>query len=192
MSAPTKYNLVANLCHEGTFDHGAYKVHLQCRVRSPFPSKCLSRALSMYPSVRPFFPYASARAHQATEQWYEIQDLMVRETMPQLISLSESYIQIYGAPSIPHLRASPCPPPDPYAVVCEHCSSDDLCVCMRVCAYVYVQNSSICRPYRKVPSPPLEPPGHDRMGSVSSSSTSSWINFARRGTRRRRAGRRRE
>jgi hypothetical protein len=36
---------------------------------------------------------------QGTEQWYEIQDLMVRETMPQLISLSETYIQIYGITS---------------------------------------------------------------------------------------------
>lgn len=38
---------------------------------------------------------------QGTEQWYEIQDLMVRETMPQLISLSETYIQIYGITSQP-------------------------------------------------------------------------------------------
>ena len=33
--------------------------------------------------------------HKATEQWYEIQDLHVQETMPQLIGLSESNIMIY-------------------------------------------------------------------------------------------------
>jgi len=40
----------------------------------------------------------SYRAHvynKASEQWYEIQDLHVQETMPQLIGLSESYIMIY-------------------------------------------------------------------------------------------------
>lgn len=31
----------------------------------------------------------------AAEQWYEIQDLVVRETIPQLITVSEAYIQIY-------------------------------------------------------------------------------------------------
>lgn len=32
---------------------------------------------------------------KATEQWYEIQDLHVQETMPQLIGVSESYMMIY-------------------------------------------------------------------------------------------------
>lgn len=78
VGASTKYNLVANLCHEGTFAKGAYKVHLQCR---------------------------------GTEQWYEIQDLMVRETMPQLISLSETYIQIYELIDMPPMPAPTLPPP---------------------------------------------------------------------------------
>tara|TARA_R110002050_G_C8750953_1_gene498878 strand:+ start:107 stop:382 length:276 start_codon:yes stop_codon:yes gene_type:complete len=33
--------------------------------------------------------------HPGTDQWYEMQDLEVRETIPQLIALSESYIQIW-------------------------------------------------------------------------------------------------
>ena len=40
----------------------------------------------------------SYRVHiqnKATEQWYEIQDLHVQETMPQLVGLSESYLLIY-------------------------------------------------------------------------------------------------
>jgi U4/U6.U5 tri-snRNP-associated protein 2 len=32
---------------------------------------------------------------QATQQWYEIQDLHVTETMPQMIGLSESYLLVY-------------------------------------------------------------------------------------------------
>ena len=34
---------------------------------------------------------------QANDQWYEMQDLHVQETMPQLIGLSESYIMVYRA-----------------------------------------------------------------------------------------------
>jgi U4/U6.U5 tri-snRNP-associated protein 2 len=40
----------------------------------------------------------SYRVHiqnRASDQWYEVQDLHVQETMPQLIGLSESYIMIY-------------------------------------------------------------------------------------------------
>jgi U4/U6.U5 tri-snRNP-associated protein 2 len=40
----------------------------------------------------------SYRVHiqnKATLQWYEIQDLHVQETMPQLVGLSESYMLIY-------------------------------------------------------------------------------------------------
>jgi len=32
---------------------------------------------------------------QSSDQWYEIQDLHVSETMPQLIGLSESLLTIY-------------------------------------------------------------------------------------------------
>lgn len=76
VNAPTKYNLVANLCHEGTFAQGTYKVHLQCK---------------------------------GTEQWNEIQDLMVRETLPQLISLSEAYIQVYELIDMPPLQIKSIP-----------------------------------------------------------------------------------
>ncbi|KAG1055210.1 hypothetical protein G6F46_010776 [Rhizopus delemar] len=33
--------------------------------------------------------------HRGTEQWYQIQDLIVEEIMPQMIFMSESYIQIW-------------------------------------------------------------------------------------------------
>jgi U4/U6.U5 tri-snRNP-associated protein 2 len=32
--------------------------------------------------------------HRGTEQWYQIQDLIVEEIMPQMIFMSESYIQV--------------------------------------------------------------------------------------------------
>ena len=77
-SFPTKFNLLANVCHdlpagiakenhvEDPLHFGTYRVHVQ---------------------------------HPASEQWYEIQDLHVTETMPQLIGLSESLMMIYKATS---------------------------------------------------------------------------------------------
>lgn len=60
----TKYDLIANLCHEGKPGKGAYKVHIHQR---------------------------------SCNTWYEMQDLHVwsTETMPQLVALSETYIQVY-------------------------------------------------------------------------------------------------
>ena len=34
--------------------------------------------------------------HKGTGSWYEMQDLHVQETMPQLIGLSESYVLIFA------------------------------------------------------------------------------------------------
>ena len=36
---------------------------------------------------------------KANDQWYEVQDLHVNGVHPQLISVSESYIQVYEAAS---------------------------------------------------------------------------------------------
>ena len=33
--------------------------------------------------------------HKASGKWYEIQDLMVKEVLPQMITLTEAYIQVY-------------------------------------------------------------------------------------------------
>jgi U4/U6.U5 tri-snRNP-associated protein 2 len=43
-------------------------------------------------------PPGSYRVHvvnRASDQWYEMQDLFVQETLPQLITISESCILIY-------------------------------------------------------------------------------------------------
>lgn len=58
----SKYNLLANICHEGKPKGGFYKVHVK---------------------------------NKALNQWFEIQDLHISQVVPQLVSLSESYIQIY-------------------------------------------------------------------------------------------------
>jgi len=57
-----KYDLIANICHEGEPNKGSYKIHVY---------------------------------QKTTDTWLEIQDLVVKPIIPQLIPLTESYIQIY-------------------------------------------------------------------------------------------------
>lgn len=58
----TKYNLIANIVHDGDPNNGTYRVHI---------------------------------LHKSSNQWYEMQDLHVTSILPQMITLTEAYIQIY-------------------------------------------------------------------------------------------------
>ncbi|KAL2653017.1 hypothetical protein R1flu_021145 [Riccia fluitans] len=58
----SKYDLIANLVHDGKPGEGSYRVFVQ---------------------------------RKSEEQWYEMQDLHVAETLPQMVALSEAYMQIY-------------------------------------------------------------------------------------------------
>ncbi|KAG4072559.1 hypothetical protein HA402_004648 [Bradysia odoriphaga] len=58
----TKYNLIANIVHDGEPSKGTYRVHV---------------------------------LQKSTGQWYEMQDLHVTNILPQMITLTEAYIQIY-------------------------------------------------------------------------------------------------
>lgn len=58
----TRYNLIANIVHDGEPTKGTYRVHV---------------------------------LQKATGQWYEMQDLHVTNILPQMITLTEAYIQIY-------------------------------------------------------------------------------------------------
>ncbi|KAK2639550.1 hypothetical protein Ddye_027345 [Dipteronia dyeriana] len=57
-----KYDLIANVVHDGKPEEGIYKVFVQ---------------------------------HKSDELWYEMQDLHVQEVLPQIVALSEAYLQIY-------------------------------------------------------------------------------------------------
>uniref|UniRef100_A0A2N9ISJ9 USP domain-containing protein n=1 Tax=Fagus sylvatica TaxID=28930 RepID=A0A2N9ISJ9_FAGSY len=58
----SKYDLIANIVHDGKPDEGSYRVFVQ---------------------------------RKSEELWYEMQDLHVSETLPQMVALSETYMQIY-------------------------------------------------------------------------------------------------
>uniref|UniRef100_A0A7N0V3Q6 USP domain-containing protein n=2 Tax=Kalanchoe fedtschenkoi TaxID=63787 RepID=A0A7N0V3Q6_KALFE len=58
----SKYDLIANIVHDGKPGEGFYRVFVQ---------------------------------RKSEELWYEMQDLHVSETLPQMVALSEAYMQIY-------------------------------------------------------------------------------------------------
>ncbi|KAJ0965161.1 hypothetical protein J5N97_026299 [Dioscorea zingiberensis] len=58
----SKYDLIANIVHDGKPGEGFYRAFVQCK---------------------------------SEELWYEMQDLHVTETLPQMVALSEAYMQIY-------------------------------------------------------------------------------------------------
>lgn len=57
-----KYDLIANIVHDGLPGKGTFRCHVY---------------------------------HKGSKHWYEIQDLNVVEILPQMITLSESYIQVW-------------------------------------------------------------------------------------------------
>ena len=68
-----KYDLVANITHESPADVGREGKHDPLQEGS----------------------YKCHVQHKASNQWYEMQDLHVKEIMPQLIGVSESYVLIF-------------------------------------------------------------------------------------------------
>ncbi|EKX53782.1 hypothetical protein GUITHDRAFT_100752 [Guillardia theta CCMP2712] len=74
----TRYDLVANICHEGlvTKATGTNEVHDKgiAMKEGVFRTQCLNKA---------------------QDQWFLMDDLHIQEILPQVVSISEAYIQIY-------------------------------------------------------------------------------------------------
>ncbi|UKJ90723.2 ubiquitin carboxyl-terminal hydrolase [Theileria orientalis] len=58
----TKYDLICNICHEGTPNGGTFKVHVY---------------------------------HSPSNNWFQMEDLLVTSILPQQVALTESYLQVY-------------------------------------------------------------------------------------------------
>ena len=82
-----KYDLVANITHESPADVGREGQHDPLQDGS----------------------YKCHVQHRGTKQWYEMQDLVVKEIMPQLIGLSESYLLIFERKSAAQMLAKSLP-----------------------------------------------------------------------------------
>ena len=59
---PSKYDLIANVVHDGLPDTGTFRVHMHRKVE---------------------------------DQWYEVENLRVVDILPQVVALSETYMQLY-------------------------------------------------------------------------------------------------
>eukprot|EP00602_Paraphysomonas_sp_CaronLab_P000725 CAMPEP_0185027716 /NCGR_PEP_ID=MMETSP1103-20130426/12934_1 /TAXON_ID=36769 /ORGANISM="Paraphysomonas bandaiensis, Strain Caron Lab Isolate" /LENGTH=339 /DNA_ID=CAMNT_0027561823 /DNA_START=877 /DNA_END=1896 /DNA_ORIENTATION=- len=98
----TKYDLVANICHDSAVSQGVTivsdsKLPVRNNNASGGSSAGTSSSRSLTGGLN-VLEAGSYRAHvqnKGTGQWFELQDLHVMETMPQLIGLSESYMLIY-------------------------------------------------------------------------------------------------
>lgn len=58
----SKYDLVANVVHDGQADQGSFRGHMHRKVE---------------------------------DQWYEVENLRVVDILPQVVALSETYMQVY-------------------------------------------------------------------------------------------------
>lgn len=59
----SRYDLLANIVHDGKAGEGSYRCHIHRKVE---------------------------------ENWYEVQDLRVTDVLPQMVALSESYLQLWS------------------------------------------------------------------------------------------------
>jgi len=99
----TKYDLLASICHDSSESSQSVTVgdvNMAAPASSAANSKGSGRKapLSLLAGSGNVLNQGCYKVHlqnKATGQWYEMQDLHVAETTPQLIGISESYILIY-------------------------------------------------------------------------------------------------
>ena len=109
----SKYDLAANIVHEGKAGagQGLYRVHIQRKASSVALFVGGGAAQAQLPGCLPGCVHLlaatstspksrskpSLRFHpaQVEDVWYEVQDLRVTEVLPQMVALSETYIQVY-------------------------------------------------------------------------------------------------
>mmetsp|Transcript_48643 Transcript_48643/g.97447 ORF Transcript_48643/g.97447 Transcript_48643/m.97447 type:complete len:381 (+) Transcript_48643:571-1713(+) len=86
--AVTRYDLVANICHEGlvTKATGTNEVH--------------DKGIAIKEGV-----FRAQVLNKSQEQWFQIDDLHIQEILPQVVSISEAYIQIYERSDLTAKRA---------------------------------------------------------------------------------------
>ncbi len=98
--ASTKYDLLANIVHDST--QAAQSVTVgdlnMTAAGSAQQARKKSRTVSSTVGSSNVLSSGAFKVHlfnKATSQWFELQDLHVAETMPQLVGVSESNILIY-------------------------------------------------------------------------------------------------
>lgn len=80
MMISTKYDLVANICHDSIISQG---VTIVSEAKANAPKSSYSADTNVLQNGI----YRIHVQNKATSQWFEIQDLHVMETMPQMIGI---------------------------------------------------------------------------------------------------------
>merc|ERR1711871_270987 len=97
ISVSEKYDLIANICHDSHVSVGE-NLSSSSTLNSTQQGEAVQALKKGAKPVKSVLDNGIYRIHtrnKATDQWFELQDLHVSETMPQLISISESYMLIY-------------------------------------------------------------------------------------------------
>lgn len=111
----TTYDLVANVVHDGKPTEGAYRIHVLHHVSDScvffffFLVNSTGANLQSFRCAK-FLDIVKENTHpvqllvlmcafcfwslKGTGKWYELQDLQVTDILPQMITLSEAYIQV--------------------------------------------------------------------------------------------------
>ncbi|KAJ2607839.1 U4 U6.U5 tri-snRNP-associated protein [Coemansia sp. RSA 1365] len=94
------YDLIANICHVGQQSHVPANVdgeHLSANkpqvAARPYTSSTSADASAKFSTSE--CPYIVYIRHFPSEKWYMLRDLQVEPIMPQMLFLSDSYIQIW-------------------------------------------------------------------------------------------------
>lgn len=83
----THYDLVANICHEGLVTKASYTN--ESHDKGTIVKDGIFRAQVL---------------NKSQDQWYQIDDLHIQEILPQVVSISEAYVQIYERSDITMVR----------------------------------------------------------------------------------------
>ncbi|KAJ1676011.1 U4 U6.U5 tri-snRNP-associated protein [Spiromyces aspiralis] len=104
---PARYNLVVNISHQGqppldasASDRERQSAAMAATAIATSSDANMSGATGGQPTkarttTRTAGSYMIHVRHSGTDQWFQIQDLLIEPIMPQMIALSESYIQIW-------------------------------------------------------------------------------------------------
>ena len=115
--AASKYDLVANLVHDGAAGRGVYRAHIQRRSEGTWYEVQDLHVVDILPQARPLLvnrlglgcrAYGTHIQRQSEGTWYKVQDLHVMDILPQarplLAKCSGLGLGLWGI-----LRAHPAP-----------------------------------------------------------------------------------
>lgn len=89
----TKYDLVANICHDSLISQSVTVGNASSSFGQSKKNKDVTNNITNNSIQSGMFRVHLQ--HRATSQWYELKDLHVVETIPQLVGISESCLLVY-------------------------------------------------------------------------------------------------